>query len=551
MVMGYHAGWLRGGFLGVDLFFVLSGFLITSILMQEWDRTKAIRLGKFYLRRILRLAPALSAFVAVVYAATHWLVPGLSDQFQARWALAALLYVSNLLIAYGREYPLGYASICWSLAIEEQFYLLWPLALRTALRRGLTGRALAALLLGAIALAGGVRALLLQRGAADPDLWLRVYFAPDTRADSLLWGCLLGLLFARWRPPARYARLGMVSASLAALVLARMATTLNIADLVARPWLFTLSALAAAALVLEVVRDGRLSRLLAWRPLVWIGQLSYSLYLWHAVGMTIGQAAGPAGQAVLPFALAALSHFLIERPFLRLKDRFAPVVVSGRWLAMRERSAAVPRPAAAWVGLPAAGLAALLACAGLGLAWWLRSQPRLALEQARLELAAHPGDPRFLVRLATAQAAVGDGAAAIESYRRARARAPSDPDALTGLGMALLRSGRPDAARACFEEALRGAPGHAQAFVGLGAVALDQNRASEAIAAYREALRISPRDARVYSELGVAYALAGDLPRAIEHFQTAVSLDPDPAFVANLERAEADLARSTELGGKR
>ena len=201
LVIAYHDGLLEGGFVGVDVFFALSGFLITSLLVEEWRERGTIQLGRFYARRALRLAPALSVFVFTVYAATHWLVPSMAGALEGRWALAALLYLTNILTAYGGEYPLGLVSICWSLAMEEQFYLLWPLLLRTALRARLSWRVLA-LLLGALVFACNVLRLGLARRGGE-EAWLRIYFGPDTRADAILVGCLLAVLVA-WRgvPPA-------------------------------------------------------------------------------------------------------------------------------------------------------------------------------------------------------------------------------------------------------------------------------------------------------------------------------------------------------------
>src|SRR5215470_9426359 len=202
-VVLYHDEQLRGGFLGVDMFFVLSGLLITSILLEEWGATGDIRLGRFYARRFLRLGPALVAFVGIVYVATHVVVPSLADTLRGRWAVAALLYVTDFLIAYGREYPLGAVSIHWSLAIEEQFYLLWPLGLRFLLRRGLSYRAIAGVLAGASLVPLLIRSVLRMQAGDDPSLWLRLYFAPDTRADALLIGCALFVLMIRAPPRTR------------------------------------------------------------------------------------------------------------------------------------------------------------------------------------------------------------------------------------------------------------------------------------------------------------------------------------------------------------
>ncbi len=325
MVLVYHDHLLRGGFLGVDVFFALSGFLITSILLQEWHGG-GIHLGKFYARRFLRLAPALVVFVLVVFVVDRWLSPGIFGTIAPGWAAAAVLYVSNLVIAYAREYPLGPFSICWSLAQEEQFYLLWPLVLRSLLRRGLPRLYLAGLLLAPIAGSAILRQSLVARGTGDPGLWLRVYFGPDARADVILFGCALALAVDVWglpRPGGPTRLTGAVTlAGLSAL--AALCATRDILGMVNDPLLFTVTAVASTLFVLGALTLPWLRTLLALPGLVWIGRLSYSLYLWHEIGLYLGQAGGPLGRYLTPLALAAASHYVIERPFLHLKRRLSP-----------------------------------------------------------------------------------------------------------------------------------------------------------------------------------------------------------------------------------
>jgi peptidoglycan/LPS O-acetylase OafA/YrhL len=320
MVIAFHDRRLVGGFLGVDLFFALSGFLITAILLEEWDATRSIHLPRFYARRFLRLAPALYTFVLVVYAGTHWFRPELASWLEGRWAVATLLYVPNLLIAFGREYPIGAVSICWSLGIEEQFYLVWPLAFRTLLRRGLSERAIAALLLVPIVAAAALRLALVS--SPGPNVWLRVYFAPDTRADALLVGCVVALALAR--AVRAHAAAKAVGALAGAAVLALLATSHHIMAFVSSPMLFSASATASALMVAGLLGPRWLRRPLEWAPLVYIGRLSYSLYLWHEMGIMFGAPGGTLGKAALLLALAAASHHLVERPFLKLKRRLNP-----------------------------------------------------------------------------------------------------------------------------------------------------------------------------------------------------------------------------------
>src|SRR5262249_5392475 len=300
-----------------DMFFVLSGLLITSILLEEWEATGDVRLGRFYARRFLRLGPALVTFVAIVYFATHVLVPSLTDTLRGRWAVAALFYVTDFLIAYGREYPLGAVSIHWSLAIEEQFYLLWPLGLRFLLRRGLSYRAIGGVLAGASLVPLLIRTVLKLQAGDDPALWLRLYFAPDTRADALLIGCALAA-FVAMAPPRPRAAWGLAAAA-GAGTLAYLALH-PVADVAARPYGFTVTACASAAVLLAVWSGGAWTRILELPPLPWIGRLSYSLYLWHLAGLQLGAGAGFVGRIGVLVAMAAASYYLVERPFLAWKD---------------------------------------------------------------------------------------------------------------------------------------------------------------------------------------------------------------------------------------
>jgi peptidoglycan/LPS O-acetylase OafA/YrhL len=325
MVVAYHDHRLRGGFLGVDVFFALSGFLITSILLEERRRTGIMHLGRFYARRFLRLAPALLVFVALVFGVNRWLWPEIFGEILPRWPAVAALYVTNLVIAYGREYPLGPFSICWSLGQEEQFYLLWPLVLRTLLRSGTTQLRLAFLLLVPICGAAVIRLSLVATGGADPDLWLRVYFGPDARADVILFGCALALFVdARGLPRTPSAvRWAGAAAVLGILALAALAARSDILDLVRSPMLFTVTAAASTALVLGTLAVPWLRTVLAWPVLVWIGKLSYSLYLWHEIGLYLGRDIGLVATYLLPLGLAAASHYAVERPFLKLKKRLS------------------------------------------------------------------------------------------------------------------------------------------------------------------------------------------------------------------------------------
>ena len=323
---------LPGGFLGVDIFFVLSGFLITSLLLQEWNREGSISLSNFYIRRALRLMPALLALALVLGVFALVFLSGNSalKTFQGIWL--ALSYVSNWLYAFdyaSADNPLG---ITWSLAIEEQFYLLWPLILRFVLRSGISRRGLLyalTLSVGAVVL---YRSLLLNLGATLK----RLYYASDSRADALLIGCLIAILVAQNPfPKNRKFELSMkLLAAVACIFLAFMTLSSTWFDLILyQAVLFTIIPLCAAVILVVLIKWPlkTVVRALRFAPLLWIGRVSYGLYLWHwpVRWFIYGRQPLPTSAAQLlaavslSLALTTLSYYFIEKPFLRLKSRFS------------------------------------------------------------------------------------------------------------------------------------------------------------------------------------------------------------------------------------
>ncbi|MDP1818526.1 MAG: acyltransferase [Acidimicrobiales bacterium] len=319
-------GYLPGGFLGVDLFFVLSGFLITTLLLREVSDGGTVHLGAFYARRALRLLPALYLFLAahLLYA----VLADLSLAHELRSLASATLYVSNWQTVHNLFTVNEGLGHLWSLAVEEQFYVLWPLALLGLLRLDRSGRLLRGVLVAAIVAICLHRAILWE-GGGD---WLFLYIRTDTRLDTLLVGALLAVA---WAPTARLpARLAVPLGWLGAGVLA-------VIVLVGRPregfvYLvgFPLFALASAAVVLAIVDTDRgVARLLAAAPLRAVGRVSYGLYLWHPLAFLIIHRWAPDGTPVpvrvavglaLAAATTALSYRLVERPALELKARIRP-----------------------------------------------------------------------------------------------------------------------------------------------------------------------------------------------------------------------------------
>ena len=298
--------------MGVDLFFVLSGFLITTLLLQEHAATGRVSLRSFYRRRVLRLAPALVVVVALTPVVLWTLGDDRLGQ-TLRSVPSALFYVMNWQEAAGASG--GMLSMTWSLAIEEQFYLLWPPVLVALLNAG--RRRLAVVIAGAVVGYAWVARPLFLYGSDF--LSNRAYFATDTRADGLMLGCLLALVL-----PALRARSLAVAAPAAGLLLAVMVLSPFPAGLVLVGFLglVNLAATACVALVVVAPRCG-LARLLRWKPLVEVGRRSYGIYLWHGLTILIGRAAypdHPVAQAVLVLALTItavqLSWQFVETPFL-------------------------------------------------------------------------------------------------------------------------------------------------------------------------------------------------------------------------------------------
>jgi peptidoglycan/LPS O-acetylase OafA/YrhL len=300
----------QGGPVGVTVFFVLSGFLITSLLIREADRTGGVDLRGFYARRVRRLFPALVVAVLVILS-----VAALAGRIGpvATDSVLALTYLSNWARATGDG--MGLWNHAWSLGIEEQFYLVWPIGF-IALRRfaaPTSWRFIAPLLILAVS-SGLLRVALLVSGASGD----RVYFGSDTRAEAILAGCVLACLFARPGGVTVPRWLGPVS-MVALLALASF-------DKEPAPWpgaLYSLVAVASCGLIAAAMQPGRQWLGLSSRLMVWLGERSYSLYIWHVpVILTLGVAMDGATPvlrfcvvALASLALAVGSYRYVEHPF--------------------------------------------------------------------------------------------------------------------------------------------------------------------------------------------------------------------------------------------
>lgn len=335
-VLAGHAGWPlphnRAHELGVELFFVLSGFLITALLLEEHERNGRIDLRSFYWRRSCRLLPAL-----VVVAGAALLVASRTSLLDwggtRRGVIGGLTYSSNVVKINGWDLgPLGHL---WSLAVEEHFYVVWPALLIAALaaERRWGWRSVAVVVPTVLMLASFAWRCWVVANA-DGDVNARLYYPSDSRAMGPLAGCVLALLLVR-RGDARANRWALRLGILGLLALTWLATGPGITD---RPATFVaglpLATLAAVAVcVAGSTTDNAVSRLLSTPTLQWLGRISYAGYLVHypiyfaggyeLTDMSTGQAVEVIGFSLL--AGAAVER-LVERPLRARRHRKEPIV---------------------------------------------------------------------------------------------------------------------------------------------------------------------------------------------------------------------------------
>ncbi len=286
LVLLFHGGvsWATGGFLGVSVFFTLSGFLITSLLLAEQGTTGAVRLGHFWVRRLRRLMPAALACLALILVLTATVLTTAKDTLRGD-VLAALADVANWRFYFsGQSYANLFAvpspvQHYWSLAIEEQFYIVFPLLVWLVLVRLRWSRGVLAGILGAGFVAATAASVAL--GADNADL---VYYATFTRAAELLSGCLLALAVSWWGrpdPAAQRATWAVVGGPLALTGL----IVIMVRTVQGDEWLYqgglAAFSLLSVALIATARRPGPLRSLLSLKPVVGLGLISYGVYLYH------------------------------------------------------------------------------------------------------------------------------------------------------------------------------------------------------------------------------------------------------------------------------
>lgn len=332
-VVLYHGevSGLPGGFLGVEIFFVISGYLITALLISERQRTGGTAYLAFWARRARRLLPALFALAAVVGLVWVLFVPGELARIRGDF-VASLTYVTNwyqILVhqsyfeAIGRPSPLRHL---WSLAVEEQFYLVWPIALAVIYRLTRGRRGHIAIVTMGLALASAVWAIILFTPGVDPS---RVYYGTDTRASGVLLGAVLAIVVPPWEMHARVRSAGRgIITALGAIGLAGilyMVLRVNEFDPFIYQGGFVVLDLLTLAVIISLVHpvSTPFAKFFALPPLLWVGRRSYGIYLWHwpifvltrpGVDVDVNGWLLLILRLILTFAVAEVSYRFVEMP---------------------------------------------------------------------------------------------------------------------------------------------------------------------------------------------------------------------------------------------
>lgn len=339
---------MSGGFLGVDVFFVLSGFLITSLLLQEFRTSARIDLAGFWIRRARRLLPALLVMALAVVGARELFSPESTASLRED-AVGAFFWVSNwAFVAQRTDYfaqgaPPSPLQHTWSLGVEEQYYLIWPLLLIALAVLFWAYLRLAVFLLATAGVVASATAVIVLTSDASLN---RIYFGTDTRAQAILVGAAAAALLVRdWSVlndggSLIRTRWGHLVARVLPFVGLAMLAALahyasgSVSDF--RHGLLIAVAIAAVLVIAPVAmeQEGPVARALAWRPLVWLGAISYGVYLWHWPIFLVlnGERTGLSGWPLLALrcgatvAVAAASWWLLEQPIRNWRPVFVPML---------------------------------------------------------------------------------------------------------------------------------------------------------------------------------------------------------------------------------
>jgi peptidoglycan/LPS O-acetylase OafA/YrhL len=335
-VLVYHSSFrlLPGAWAALGSFFVLSGFLITTMLAREHEATGSIKLGVFYGHRAVRLLPPL--FLTVVGIALYAALVHVFDAANKIWgdAAAALFYFADYRSALGHESSFGFLAQCWSLAVEEQFYLVWAILFFVALKYGSRKAAYGIAFLGVGASVADRLWLTLTAHPWTTQASGRIYYAFDTRADALFLGCLLGLLATgghldNWKPTLLKTLNGaaLVATGFMIWILWNVQVTARSLPLLWLPMSEVCSLVIITCLLLN--RRGLGARLLGIPILVLLGNMSYAIYLLHwpvFVALSPFTVKWPfwvmeTVRLVIIISLAVASWYLVERPLMKWRRR--------------------------------------------------------------------------------------------------------------------------------------------------------------------------------------------------------------------------------------
>lgn len=334
-VLAMHAqALLPGGHLGVSVFFVLSGYLITNGLLRERDRSGRIDFKAFYIRRVARLAPALIVAIAVAMALA--LVRGSSLLGTLAGGGAAVLYVTNLVRTFFGNGYLGGYGWAWTLSLEEQFYLVWPFLLLLTWRRSLKW----SLIVAAVGVVGPFILRFFLPTLADP-VPAQLYYGPHSRVSGLMLGCVLAI--ALYLRPTVWSKLtSTVAASSSLAVILASFWYAGSAQVDTYTLWLPVVELASAVLVVAVLSSPEAvpARLLSLRPVAYIGLISYGLYLWNAVildnlimPLPVPRAVGGALWLALTVAVSAASYKWMEYPIIgRVREKLRASKEQGKVL---------------------------------------------------------------------------------------------------------------------------------------------------------------------------------------------------------------------------
>ncbi|MBC1545885.1 acetyltransferase [Listeria sp. FSL L7-1435] len=376
-VIAYHLNfsWAKGGFIGVDIFFVLSGYLITNILLTQWEKTQSLQLKQFWIRRFRRLIPAVYVMVVVVVIYAVFFHPEILKNLRGD-AIASFFYVSNWWFifhdvsyfdSFGLPSPL---KNLWSLAIEEQFYMIWPAFLLVFLKWVKNPKLLLKIVIG-LGLLSAIWMTILYVPGTDPS---RVYYGTDTRAFDLLAGCALAFVwpFTRLSPVVPKKSKAVLNIAGTISILGFILFTAFVSEY--QPFLYRGGLLFVAILGVIMIATishpaSYLSKIFSFKPLRWIGTRSYGIYLWHypiitlttpVVELTQPNIWRAILQVAATFIIAELSFRFIETPIR--KNGFISY-----FKGFKDKNYFVwkNKPVGKWLSL--AGLVAVLAVFALGM----------------------------------------------------------------------------------------------------------------------------------------------------------------------------------------